>query len=353
MPVLYLTEPGVTLGLNAGRLRVEKRAEVLLSVPLSRVQGVMAFGAVQITTAALLHLLAQGAPVAWVSRRGRLRGRAVPPLSKNVPLRLRQFARREDDAFRLSLARAMVRGKIVNQRTLLLRGARRNVEREVRHVAREAAHCLGRSVHECERCMSLQALMGVEGAAARAYFRAFEVLLPAGWNFASRTRRPPADPVNALLSLGYNLAGHEISTALEVAGLDPFVGFLHSVRHGRPALALDLLEEFRAPFVDRLTCRLLNLRMVTSADFETTGSRTDQGTTGKETQTDEKGTQSVQLSDAALRCYLAEYERAVAAPLTDARDGKSTSFRRLFTAQARRLARSIRTGEAYEPFRYK
>ena len=156
-------------------------------------------------------------------------------------------------------------------------------------------------------------------------------MAPAEIGFETRNRRPPRDPLNALLSFGYVLAGNEIQALLDAMGFDPYLGFFHQIEYGRPSLALDLLEEFRAPLVDRFSLRLLNLRILTRESF---------------TPTPEGG---VVLEREALKRYFAAYEKELTQPI--ALGGDTASFRDLFRRQAGRLARALTQGEVYEPFR--
>jgi CRISPR-associated protein Cas1 len=333
MPALYITEQGCTLHISQGRLLVEKGPRVLLGVPLHEVESVLVFGHVQVTTAALSALLAQGREVYYLSCSGRFKGRAVPGEAKNVGRRLRQFQRHGDKDFRLKLARGIVRGKIANQRAVLHRLAR-NGHAAMLHAALRG---LKRQLVSANGSRDEAVLRGVEGAAAALYFGALRHTLPSDWGFVGRTR-PATDRVNALLNLGYTLAGCEIMAALSACGFDPYIGFFHAEKHGRPALALDLLEEFRAPFVDRLALSALNLRILSDSDFEI-----------------ESG--QCRLRPVALRRYLEVYEKAVSASFTDARDDSCVSFRRLFLAQSRRLMHAVEAtdGEeaAYRPYRHK
>lgn len=334
MPALYITEQGSTLHISHGRLLVEKNTpqgpRVLLGVPLHEVECVLAFGSVQITTAALSALFSQGRDVCYLSRGGRLKGRTIPGEAKNVGRRLRQFARHGELAFRLSIARTLVRSKIANQRAVLHRLAR-NGHAELLHAALRGLKAQSASAGSCR---NEAALRGVEGAAAALYFGAVRHTLAEEWGFVARVRRPATDPVNALLDLGYTLAGCEIMAALCACGFDPYVGFWHVEKHGRPALALDILEEFRAPLVDRLTLTLLHKGQISQRDFEI-----------------ENGAR--RLTPPALRRYLDAYEKAVSAPFTDARDGSRVSFRKLFFAQARRLMHAVEEDEPYKAYRHK
>ena len=178
---------------------------------------------------------------------------------------------------------------------------------------------------------SLEVLRGIEGAATRRYFRALAGIVPPAFAFAGRSRRPPRDPCNALLSFGYVLVGNELQALLDGIGFDPYIGFYHQLDYGRPSLALDLLEEFRAPLVDRLSATLLNRGELAAGDFAGTPER------------------GITLTREALKRYLAAYERELTEPR--AVESEQLSFRQLFRRQAERLARALHGSEPYRGFR--
>ena len=209
-----------------------------------------------------------GGGVSFLSERGRFLARVEGPVSGNVLLRRTQHRWADDEERRVCLARAFVLAKIVNARTVLLRAARDHPSR--RSVLAPAAAALERVLGLTKRAVTVDEIRGLEGDAARAYFAVFGHLIVADdgkWTFDGRTRRPPRDPVNALLSFTYTLLVHDVRSALEAVGLDPQVGFLHADRPGRPGLALDLMEELRPALADRLVLSLINRRQVAVSDF--------------------------------------------------------------------------------------
>jgi len=187
-------------------------------------------------------------------------------------------------------------------------------------------------VQRAEEASSLEQLLGVEGIAAARYFRSLAAMVPSHAGFSGRNRRPPRDPMNALLSFGYVLVGNELQSLLDGMGFDPYLGFYHQVDYGRPSLALDLLEEFRAPLVDRFSANLLNLGILATEDFAGTP---------------EKG---VLLRHESLKRFFPAYEKEMTTPVV--LDGEELSFRHLFRRQAERLARALLAGEPYESFRW-
>ncbi len=331
MPTLYVIEPGARLEKEHHRLLVVKDDEVLFRAPLSRVDQVVLVGATGATTPALQALLRADIPLLIVNRSGRLLGRLLPPTSPNLPLRQQQYARNEDGDFCLALARAIVEAKIHNQRTLALRLARR---RDAPAFAVDLAR-LAAGKAAATQATDRATLLGIEGSAAQAYFAVLRRALLPPWDMPRRSRRPPVDPVNALLSLGYSLLTQAVVTALEVVGLDPYLGYFHGEKYNRPALALDLVEEFRAPVVDSLTMDLLNHHVLAESDFER----------------DAAGG-GVTLTPRGLRRYLQKYSRRLESEFKSRELGRPISYRKLLEVQARRLARAIGAdGEPYRPFR--
>jgi len=264
--VVYVDEPGAYLRKDGSRLAVTKDRETLASIPLAHVDQLVLAGNVNLSTPLLKHLLKYDVEVVLLNSYGKYEGRFTPELSKNSVLRLRQYERSQSEAFRVRIAQGVVLGKVQNMRAFLMRGNRSRGS----SMLDEAIHQLAAFASSVETHTSLDSLLGLEGAAAHAYFRGFAELLgnDVGFDFQKRTRRPPKDPVNALLSLGYTLLCSDCITASQVAGLDPYVGFYHIPIHGRPALALDLMEEFRVLLVDSVVLSLINKRSIRPDDFE-------------------------------------------------------------------------------------
>jgi len=329
MATLYVTEQGARIEKEYRRLLVSKRDEVLLAVPLGRVSEVVLVGRVGATTPALLMLLDEGIPLSFVSRAGKLRGRLTPPSPKNLPLRHAQYDRARDAAFCMAVSRAIVDGKLRNSRALAYRIRRSHPQIAARWLER-----IERAVGAVAQADDLDTLRGVEGAAAKAYFQVLRGALRPEMTFVKRTRRPPRDAANSLLSLGYTLLTQNLMTACEVVGLDPYDGFLHADKYGRPALALDLVEEFRGPVVDSVVQLVINKRIVGPGDFEV-------GRTG-----------GIYLTDRGLRRFLRQYTRRLNTPILHPYHRRRLTYQRVFEVQARLLAKAIQ-GELdkYHPFR--
>jgi CRISP-associated protein Cas1 len=263
MAVVYLTTTGSVVRRKGERLEVWEKKEKLADLRLFDLERLVVVGAVQLTSQALGLLLDQGIDVVFLSGGGRLRGSLVSAESRNVFLRLAQYDRWKDDAFRLAFSREVVTAKATSQRRLLARYGRNHPGT----LPPEALPELDRLLEQAQGAKTVDEVRGIEGAGSGAYFRCFGKML-ATLGFPGRKRRPATDPANSLLSLGYVMVGNELGSLLEARGFDPAIGFLHGVRYGRHSLALDVVEPFRQPVVDRLTLRLLNLKQLTPDDFQ-------------------------------------------------------------------------------------
>ena len=330
MPTLYVLEPGARLEKDYQRLLVVKNDELLMRVPIQRVTQVVLIGRVGATTPALHALLQAEIPLLLVSRSGKLQGRLLPPTAANLPLRQEQYRRNDDHAFCLALTQALVTAKIQNQRVLALRLARRHD-----HIDKQPLHALKTAIAQAKTATHINTLRGIEGSAARRYFAAYRQAFAPEWAFNKRTRRPPKDPVNALLSLGYSFLTQNMMMALEAVGLDPYLGYFHAEKYNRPALALDLVEEFRTPIVDSLVLSLINHRILKATDFTKESSQT-----------------GVFLTPHGFRKFLHKYSAKLESEFKSRELGRSISYRKLFEVQARKLAHTIQGNEAaYHPFR--
>ena len=356
MPTLYVTEPGSRIEKEYERLLVTHDDEVLLAVPLTQVTEVVLMGGVGVTTPALLSLLDHGTGLSLVSNTGRLRGRLIAAEARNLPLRHKQYARSGEAGFCLEISRAIVAGKLKNSRTMARRILRSD-EKAGAHPGRpgdgespdpafqagQAAYDSPRPALDIERinaalaqaaqARDLAELRGLEGSGSRAYFCVLRAALRPELTFVKRTRRPPGDPANALLSLAYTLLTQALFTACEVAGLDAYDGFFHADKYGRPALALDLVEEFRAIVADSVVLTVVNNRMLTADDFEP----------GREG--------GVYLSRRGLRTFVAQFGRRLNATVFHPEAGRALTYQKVFEVQARQMRRCIESGlPDYAPF---
>jgi CRISP-associated protein Cas1 len=324
---LFVTTPGRYLHLDHDTVRIEDAGTTLKRVPLQHIGGVTVFGHTMLSPELIERLLAEGKSVVFLTRNGRFAGRLTGPVDGNVLLRRAQHAALDDPARTLDIARCFVAGKLYNTRQLLLRGAREaSVEADRERLA-AAARDHADALPHLERAADLGVVRGIEGSAANSYFDVFNCLLKAQreeFAMSSRTRRPPLDRLNALLSFYYTLLRADCSAALEAVGLDPQVGYLHALRPGRPALALDLMEELRPVLADRLALTLINRQQVKPADF-----------------VDEPGS-AVWLSDDARRQVVIEYQQRKQDELTHPVLEQKLALGLVAHAQARLLARHLR-----------
>jgi len=285
VPTLYVTEPGAVVRRRVGSLIVtcdppnsslengeNDRKSLLLEVEPRRLEMIGLVGRVHMTAEATRMCLENGIAVSWISRRGTLLGRLVPELSRTADLRLQQFRTIENAASGMELGQCFIDAKLANA-AAFLSTLRSNRPGEPRF-AETIAH-LGRLRERACKTTDREALLGLEGEGAARYFSVLGLAFSGDIAFEARRRRPPPDPANALLSLGYVLLTNLVASILEARGLDPYLGVLHTPRSGRPSLALDMMEEFRHPLVDRLVLRLCNRRQFRPDCFEI-----DPGTSG-------------------------------------------------------------------------
>ena len=267
---LYVTTEDTYLRLDNDTLRVEVERETRLRVPLHHLTAVVCFGHIGLS-APLMHRLAdEGIALVLLDGNGRFKARLEGAVTGNVLLRQAQFLRTQQSAYVLDTARACVAGKIKNTRQVLQRGARESKNVEEAALLTRRADDLAASLRALPAVADLDTLRGVEGEAARQYFSGLNLLVRAdqreAFQMDGRSRRPPRDRLNALLSFLYAMWMNDCRSALEASGLDPQVGFLHALRPGRAALALDLMEEFR-PWADRLALSLVNRGQLAAGDF--------------------------------------------------------------------------------------
>ncbi|HXX68754.1 MAG TPA: CRISPR-associated endonuclease Cas1 [Polyangiaceae bacterium] len=317
---LYVQEQGARVGLDGDCLVVRARTGATVTVRLPNTSHVALFGNVQLSAQAMRALLERSVPVSFLSYGGWYYGRATGVESNNVSLRLAQHRAAADRAFCLRVARGLVASKIRNTRTLL----RRNHTAPPLLVLTE----LERLARKAEGAEALEALLGLEGTAARSYFGAFsgmlkgEAALAGTFELDGRNRRPPRDPVNAMLSFAYALLTKDFVLALSAVGLDPLLGFYHQPRFGRPALALDLMEEFRPLVADSVVLGAINGGGFSTEDFTT-------------------HVAAVAMRPAARRRLLFAYERRMEQLITHPVFGYRISYRRVLEVQARLLARCL------------
>lgn len=362
VPTLYLTEQYAVVhrdGEDALMVQVpEKKGKDGVSpsparkerIPLIKVDEVVVLGEITLTASAIQLLLSRDIEITFLGAYGQFKGRLSPSLSKNAMLRMAQYQAHQNMTTRCDLARRFVMGKLSNQRQRLLRYNRTQADREVSQAIDQLAASLKTldtlPVHDVfpTRTIAsgdhriegtpLETILGIEGAGSAAYFRCFGKLLtkPEQWPFPGRVKRPPTDPVNSLLSFGYSLLTNKVASVVQLVGFDHFVGYLHSSFYGRPALALDLVEEFRPLIVDSVVLEILNHRVLTHNDFVV-----------------EVG--AYYLKQEKRKVFFTQLEERLNEEVTHPTFGYKTTYRRSIELQARLLAKCV-TGEidAYPPF---
>lgn len=325
---LYVTKPRAYLHLDHDTVRVEVERELQLQAPLLQLGSIVCFGDVMLSPALMHRCARDGRSIVLLSGNGRFQARLEGPASGNVLLRRAQHLALSDPARRTEIARSMVAGKIRNSRSVLLRAARDAKLIDDQEVLTRAARSQLEILERVATRNDIEMLRGDEGEAARIYYWAFSAMVRpdarATFGIAERSRRPPQDPTNAVLSFLYTLVRAECTAALEGVGLDPQVGFLHALRPGRPALALDLMEEFRPVLADRLALTLVNRKELRASDFE----RFDGG--------------AVYLNESGRRTVILAYQKRKEDEVEHRVLGGKTPIGLVPHLQARLLARHIR-----------
>jgi CRISPR-associated protein Cas1 len=314
---IYVVGQGHTVRKRGERLEVWSHEEGKVSeARLLEVSQVNLYGGVEITTPATVELMQRNVPVLHFTHGGWFQGICLGMSHKNVELRIKQFEWARDEEKSLSIARSIVSGKIRNCRTLL----RRNDPA----ISQEVLESLERLAKEAEIALRMSSLLGIEGAAAEIYFGRFDSLLKSsqGFSFQNRNKRPPRDPVNTVLSYLYGILTKELFVTVLAAGFDPYLGFYHQPRYGRPALALDMMEEFRPLIADSTAVTLFNKEELVGTDFIKTGI-------------------GISLSPEAKRKVVAGYEHRMQTEVAHPIFGYIVSYRRILEVQARLLARAL------------
>lgn len=339
---LYVTTEGAWLRKDGANIVMEVEGKERGRAPVHMLNGLVCFGRVMVSPPLLGYCAEQGICVSYLSSYGRFLARVEGPVSGNVLLRREQYRRSDDSNGAVAIVRHLLVGKLHNQRAVVGRAVRDHGHRmaadarvELEHAHQHLARITDKLWHEKD----IAVLRGLEGEAAQTYFGVFDHLLrveDAALRFGGRSRRPPRDAVNALLSMLYTLLTHDCRSALESVGLDPAVGFLHRDRPGRPSLALDLVEEFRPVLADRLALSLLNRRQLNARDFR----RLDTG--------------AVLLSDDARKTVLVAYQERKREPLRHTFLTENIELGLFPAIQAQLLARHLRGDlDAYPPFLWK
>lgn len=321
MGTVYVTQPDAFIGKTDERLSIKANKETLLDVPLIKVDGVVVLGRATVSPAAIYELLERQIPLSFLTSTGRYLGRLEPELTKNIFVRRAQWQAAGESEQAVHLVRGFVRGKLKNYRSSLLRRERECPQLNLRSGITQ----LEQAIAPIDTTTTINSLRGLEGAGSAAYFGCFNQLIKGSeFQFEARRRRPPTDPVNALLSFGYSLLRHDVQGALNIVGFDPYLGYLHVERYGRPSLALDLMEEFRPLVVDAMVLSALNKRSLTAADFTT-----------------EPLSGAVSLTVEGLRTFLRLYEQKKQSKFKHPVMGRQCTYQEAFEIQARLLAKYL------------
>jgi len=265
---LYITKEDMMLSRDGSNIVIKKDGEKLGQMPIQYLENIVCFTYVGISSSLMELSMGNNVSISFLSPSGRFRGRVEGPVKGNVLLRKEQYRLSENPQEALSYARNFILGKIYNSIKVFQRALRDHENMEGCESVRQAVNNLKECKEKVPNCENLEELLGIEGNASRHYFQNFNALIRnPGFEFSNRIRRPPTDPVNAMLSFGYGLLRVRVESALETVGLDPYVGFFHQERPGRPSLALDLMEELRAYMVDRFTLSLINRNQIDADDF--------------------------------------------------------------------------------------
>lgn len=328
MAVLYIKEQGAMIQKMDERIVVTKNQNRLLDIPVFQVENIAIIGNVQVSTQALHMLMEKGVDVSYLTYGGRYLGSTAAEASKNIFLRFEQYMFFLDDTKRLQMARIITANKIGNQIELLREHRRMEPDYDWDLDIAQMMK-LRSSLHEHN---TTNEILGVEGMCSNIYFGAFGHLIKGDFTFDGRNRRPPKDPVNVIISLAYTLLTKEVAGALDSESFEPYLGFLHGIRYGRKSLALDIVEEFRQPVVDRLVIVLFNKRMIGKYDFEFPGE-------GR-----------VELTEAGFKKFCGEYEKWMNGQ--NSLSGEK-SFRSLIREQVGKLKKAIRNNEPYVPYSWR
>lgn len=321
MGTVYVTENDAFIGKTDERLSVKANKQVLLDVPMIKVDGVVILGRATVSPAVVIELLERKIPLSFLTWTGRYLGRLEPELSKNIFVRSAQWKAAGSTEQAVHVVRGVIRGKLKNYRNGLMRGQREITGLDLS----DKITRIEQAIAPIDQTDNIDSLRGLEGSGSAAYFGGFDRLIRAeGFKFEARRRRPPTDPVNALLSLGYALLRHDIQSAINLVGFDPYLGYLHVQRYGRPSLALDLMEEFRPLVVDAIVLSAVNRKTLSLEDFVT-----------------EPLSGAVSLSPEGLKAFLRLYEQKKQSKFKHPVMGNQCTYQEAFEIQARFLAKFL------------
>jgi CRISP-associated protein Cas1 len=321
MGTVYVTQEDTFIGKNDERLTVKADKKTILDVPLLNVEGLVVFGRSTVSPALVIELLNRHIPLSFVTATGRYLGRLQPEMTKNIFVRKFQWQSAGESEKSIHLVRGFVRGKLKNYRQILQRRQRDRSELELKNQITQ----LEQVIKAIDSTDKINSLRGLEGAGSAAYFSCFDdLIIGSTFTFKNRNRRPPKDPVNSLLSLGYSLLRHDVQSAVNIVGFDPYLGYLHYQRYGRPSLALDLMEEFRPIVVDAVVLNAINHQLLTLEHFTT-----------------EPLSDAVSLTKEGLHIFLRLYEQKKQSKFKHPVLDRQCTYQESFEIQARLIAKYL------------
>jgi CRISP-associated protein Cas1 len=321
MGTIYVTQEDAFIAKVDERLSVKFDKQTILDVPLIKVDGLVVMGRASISPAAISELINHKIPLTFLTVNGKYIARLEPEMSKNIVLRNAQWKAAGESPQAIHVTQGFVRGKLKNYRSLLLKTQRNHSEIDISKGVTQ----IESSLTSLEKATTIDSIRGCEGAGSAAYFGCFNQLIRVdNFSFNNRNRRPPVDPVNSLLSLGYSLLRHDIQGALNIVGFDPYLGYLHVERYGRPSLALDLMEEFRPVIVDSVVLNVINRKVLKPSDFIT-----------------EPVSNAVSLTKEGLHIFLRSYQEKKLTKFKHPVLGIQKNFQETFEIQARLLGKYL------------
>ncbi len=330
MAAIYLIEQGTNIYKDYQRFIIHVSEKPKLEVPIREVQQILVFGNIQLSTPVIQACLQEQIPVLFLSQSGQYHGHLWSEESTNLDNQLIQIERRQDDYFQFQVSRAIVFGKLMNSKQLLLRLNRKRKVTEVE----KAIFGISQDIDSLDLVDNLDTLRGYEGIAAARYFPAFgQLITNSKFEFSLRNRQPPTDPVNSLLSFGYTLLFNNVLSFLVAEGLSPYLGNFHYGEKQKPYLAFDLMEEMRSVVVDSFVLKIINKSLLNPQDFDIVSS-----------------TGGVYLNQSARRVFLKQFETRMNEEVSHPDLQSQTTYRHAIQLQVRRYKRCLLSGVPYEPF---
>lgn len=323
--ILYLSEPGSVLRKSAGKYIVELNKNKIGEVPSEKLSALVLFSGAHITSPCMTSLLNSGIPVTWLSSTGKFFGRVELTNQVNIERQREQFRRSEDEKFCLEISRIFIRAKVKNS-IVILKRYNRNLENTKVQINIDE---INKVVNNIDKSQDILTLNGYEGYISKLYFQAIAELINDDFKFKGRSRQPPKDAYNSLLSFGYTLLMYEIYTVVVNRGLHPYLGFLHKIKRGHPALASDLIEEWRSVLIDSLVFNLIQRKIIKIEDFET--SDTDGG---------------IYLKKDKAKLFIQKFEERICKE-SKYKDDDNMSFRQVIDKQILLLIKSIEENNPY------